>query len=326
MPTAPDGLPEVLHHTALLAGGFTDDEIRTSRRSGQWVALHRGTYCAADAVAALKYEQLHRLRAWAIASRSPHLVVSHVSAAAVLGLPIWGVSLERVHLTRIGQGGGRVSPGRVVHAVPLKPSEIIEVDGTRVTTVARTLVDVACSSPLPTTVIAGDAALRRGLVTPAELALAVARTRHRRGAAAARRALSFADRRSESAGESRARLILSAQGLPEPVLQIRIYDRAGVLVGRVDLGYPGLGVLIEFDGMVKYPEASPAGSATGRGRHRGEAARGSPAVARIYRRPLRVVRPCRPRRHGNHRTSRPGAGSQDRPGRWAGRLMGRGSR
>ena len=117
---------------------------------------------------------------------------------------------------------------------------------------ARTLVDVACSSPLPTTVIAGDAALRRGLVTPAELALAVARTRHRRGAAAARRALSFADRRSESAGESRARLILSAQGLPEPVLQIRIYDRAGVLVGRVDLGYPGLGVLIEFDGMVKY--------------------------------------------------------------------------
>ena len=89
MPTAPDGLPEVLHRTALLAGGFTDDEIRTSRRSGQWVALHRGTYCAADAVAALKYEQLHRLRAWAIASRSPHLVVSHVSAAAVLGLPIW---------------------------------------------------------------------------------------------------------------------------------------------------------------------------------------------------------------------------------------------
>ena len=252
MPTAPHGLPSVLHRTALLAQGFTEDEIRTSRRTGRWVTVHRGTYCAADAVAALRYEQLHRLRAWAIASRSPHLVVSHISAAAVWELPIWGVSLERVHLTRIARGGGRVSPGRVVHAVPLDPSEITDGAHTRVTTVPRTLVDIACSTPFATTVIASDAALRRGLLGADDLTHALARTRHRRGAAAARRALAFADRRSESAGESRTRLILSAQGLPEPVLQIRIYDRAGNLVGRVDLGYPELGVLIEFDGMVKY--------------------------------------------------------------------------
>lgn len=252
LPAVPDGLPAVLHRTALLAEGFTDDEIRTSRRTGRWVSVHRGTYCAADAVAVLQYEKLHQLRAWAVASRSPHLVVSHISAAAVLGLPIWGVSLERVHLTRVGQSGGRVSPGRVVHAVPLDSSEITHVAGTRVTTVARTLVDIACSTSLATTVIASDAALRRGLVSPEDLTLALARTRHRRGAAAARRALLFADARSESAGESRTRLHLSAHGLPEPVLQIRVYDRTGVLVGRVDLGYPELGVLVEFDGLVKY--------------------------------------------------------------------------
>ena len=252
MPAPADGLPEVLHRTALLAEGFTEDEIRTSRRTGRWVNVHRGTYCAADAVAALKYEQLHRLRARAISSRSPHLVVSHVSAAAVSGLPIWGVPLERVHLTRIGHGGGRCSPGRVVHAMPLDPSEITDVAGTRVTTVVRTLVDVACSAPFATTVIACDAAMRRGLVNPEEWTHALGRTRHRRGAAAARRALAFADARSESAGESRLRLILADQGLPAPVLQIRVLDRDGVLVGRVDLGYPDLGVLIEFDGMVKY--------------------------------------------------------------------------
>ncbi len=177
----------------------------------------------------------------------------------MLALPIWGVSLERVHLTRIGQGGGRVSPGRVVHAVPLDAAEITVSAGAPVTTVARTLVDIACSAPAATTVISADAALRRALVSPAELAAALSHTRHRRGAAAARRALVFADRRSESAGESRTRMNLSAQGLPEPVLQIRIYDRAGVLVGRVDLGYPEVGVLVEFDGMVKYRKPLRAG-------------------------------------------------------------------
>ena len=252
MPTTSDGVPEVLHRTALLAKGFTEDEIRSSLRSGRWVNLHRGTYCAADTVAAMRYEQLHRLRARAVADRSPHLVVSHISAAAVLQLPVWGVPLDRVHLTRIGASGGRVGPGRIVHAVPLDASEVTECAGTPITALARTLIDVACSAPMPTTVIATDSALRHGLVSPTQLADALSRTRHRRGAAAARRALTFADGRSESAGESRTRSILASQGLQDPVLQINIYDSAGGFVGRVDLGYPELGVLIEFDGLIKY--------------------------------------------------------------------------
>ena len=36
-----------------------------------------------------------------------HLVLSHHSAAAMLGLPLWGAPLERVHLIRIADGGGR---------------------------------------------------------------------------------------------------------------------------------------------------------------------------------------------------------------------------
>ena len=40
--------------------------------------------------------------------------------------------------------------------------------------------------------------------------------------------------------------------LPPPDLQISIFGPDGTFIARVDLGYPGCGVLIEFDGAVKY--------------------------------------------------------------------------
>ena len=40
--------------------------------------------------------------------------------------------------------------------------------------------------------------------------------------------------------------------LPEPELQIRIIGPDGTIIARCDLGYPQLGVLIEFDGAIKY--------------------------------------------------------------------------
>jgi hypothetical protein len=89
-------------------------------------------------------------------------------------------------------------------------------------------------------------------VSASALAEALADTRHRRGAAAGRRALRFADGRSESAGESVTRAIIHQLRLPPPLLQVRIYSPNGTFLGRVDLGYPELGVLFEFDGLVKY--------------------------------------------------------------------------
>ena len=124
--------------------------------------------------------------------------------------------------------------------------------GVRVTSVARTLIDVGCTAGFATTVIAADAALHRGVVTPEALAAALGRTRHRRAAAEARRALMFADGRSESAGESLTRTVMRRSGLPEPGVQITIYAPDGTFIGRADLGYPELGVLIEFDGLIKY--------------------------------------------------------------------------
>ena len=251
-PTGADALPPVFHRSALLADGLTNDEIQRARRTGQWQSLARGAYCDAASAASLTREQLHRLRAEAMAARSPHLVISHISAAAVLGLPVWDARVDAVHMTRIGASGGRAAAGRIVHTADLEPTEIVRVSGLKVTAVGRTLVDVACSESYASTVVAADAALHRRWVSATALGAAFTTTRHRRGAAAGRRALTFADGRSESAGESVTRVIMQRLRLPPPLLQVRIYSPKGTFLGRVDLGYPELGVLFEFDGLVKY--------------------------------------------------------------------------
>jgi hypothetical protein len=56
---------------------------------------------------------------------------------------------------------------------------------------------------------------------------------------------------SESVGESRLRVLMHAYGLPAPELQVEIHDADG-FVARVDFFVREYGVVVEFDGMVKY--------------------------------------------------------------------------
>jgi very-short-patch-repair endonuclease len=64
--------------------------------------------------------------------------------------------------------------------------------------------------------------------------------------------LALADRRCESAGESRFYWLCRRQELPAPVPQYEIRNKAGRVVARVDFAWPELGVFLEFDGVVKY--------------------------------------------------------------------------
>ncbi|WP_345752908.1 endonuclease domain-containing protein [Microbacterium rhizophilus] len=53
---------------------------------------------------------------------------------------------------------------------------------------------------------------------------------------------------SESAGETRSRLLITRAGLPEPVLQYRLLDARGRFVARLDAAYPEYGLAFEYDG------------------------------------------------------------------------------
>ena len=85
----------------------------------------------------------------------------------------------------------------------------------------------------------------------AELEAALERTARLHGAGRARKVVEFADGRSESAGESLSRVLLSDLGLMPDDIQFRVVDGSNA-VGRVDFVWPGLRTIGEFDGRVKY--------------------------------------------------------------------------
>jgi hypothetical protein len=101
-------------------------------------------------------------------------------------------------------------------------------------------------------VVTADWALAGGVVTPEELADAVARCKGWRGCPKARGVVAFADGRSESVGESRSRVAIARLGLPTPLPQWEVWNPYGQLVGRVDFGWPPWRVVGEFDGRTKY--------------------------------------------------------------------------
>jgi hypothetical protein len=93
--------------------------------------------------------------------------------------------------------------------------------------------------------------LRTGIVTREDLSGALGQARLGPGADLARATVERADGLSESVGESRARVLFSALGLPQPELQVILHDADG-LAGRVDFLFREQRTIVEFDGLAKY--------------------------------------------------------------------------
>jgi hypothetical protein len=228
-----------------------DDEIRRRRRRGDWSTLQRGAYLVGPDRPDPRQRHLLAVRATVAGLRVP-AVVSHGSAAALHGLPLWGVPLRQVHVTR--QPPARsADEGRLrSHVARLGPEDVVLIGGTAVTSVTRTVVDLARSVPFAPALVVADAALASGRTTSEQLLAALDAGAGTRGTRSARRALRAADPRSESVGESRSRALMIDAGLPLPDLQLDVHAPDGQLVGRCDFGWRERGVLGEFDGRVKY--------------------------------------------------------------------------
>ncbi|PBC48997.1 hypothetical protein CJ179_19765 [Rhodococcus sp. ACS1] len=195
-----------------LADGMTDPELRRARTTGQLVSVAAGAYLDSDHSAALDPGGMHRARV----------------AAAV-----------------VAHGGGIV----VSHA---SAAVFHGLDVGAVTSLARTVADVARSEFLDEAVVIGDSALRRGVVSIDDVRAVLDRHGRRKGIGAARRAVALFDERSESPGESLSRIRMRECGMPAPDLQHEVRTCGGAFVGRVDFFWERWGVVGEFDGMGKY--------------------------------------------------------------------------
>ena len=112
----------------------------------------------------------------------------------------------------------------------------------------RTLIDLARLLDHPALVCAVDDALRRGLVTRAQLDDAVQQRAGRRHVETLRRAVQEADGRAESALETLSRLLLLPV-LPDLVPQVVVLDQAGRVVARLDLADERTHFAVEADSV-----------------------------------------------------------------------------
>lgn len=245
------GVDPLLLRRELIRSGSTDSDIRSAKADGSITTLRRGAFAATAALDAMRAEDLHLLAIRAnLSAAKSQLVVSHQSAAVLHGFAMWAPDLTRVHVTADRTSGGRTTKFRHVHATPLAAADVVTIDGIPVTSPDRTIADLLRILPFEAGVCVGDAALRAGSATMAGISAALERSGGR-GLVTARRTLGFCDSRSESVGESRTRVLLHRLGFPAPELQVNLYDEAGRFLGRTDFLFV-LGVILEFDGKVKY--------------------------------------------------------------------------
>src|SRR5215470_3566992 len=143
-----------------------------------------------------------------------------------------------------------------VHAATLPPGDVTKHYGLPVTSVARTVVDLARALPFQHGVVVADSALHARKVTRDELDRVLATCSAWPGGERARRVVAFSDRRSESVLESCARVTIDDHGLPPPELQVDIGDDQ--IIGRVDFYWGQYLTIAEADGVIKYAVAGRA--------------------------------------------------------------------
>lgn len=253
--------PELVLRPQALSRGFDDDEIARLHRRATLTRLQRGAYLVGTPTLSRRERHVLAVRATVAGLRVPG-VVSHGSAAALHGLPLWAVPLDRVHVTRQPPAHSGRDTRLHTHAARLGPDDTAVVDGLVVTSVARTVVDLARVLPFGPALAVADGALHSGGATREELAAVLAAGAGTRGSRPARRVVDAADRRSESVGESRSRAVLIGHGLPGPDLQVEVLGADGRTYYG-DFGWRGARLLGEFDGLVKYGRLRRPGETPG---------------------------------------------------------------
>jgi hypothetical protein len=243
-----------------LSGAYeTRQQHARAATTGRERRVARGVYMPANTWTTLDARERYVALVRAVAeTRRFRPVISHWSAAAVHGLPIVGPWPSAVH-TIVGPTAGGRSRGRVVkHSLRLDEVDVVEVGGLLVTSVARTVLDIASAGSFMTAVTMADRAIhvdrfrrRPSLCTKDELYEVWERSLPFRAFVRSRDAIAFAETNADSVLESVSRINMRVIGCPRPLLQTPYYDYAG-FIGDADFDWPDYRTIGEADGDLKY--------------------------------------------------------------------------
>lgn len=239
----------------LLAAGYCDKTIRRNVREGRWHRVRHGAYCDAVLWHEMTPEDRHRLTARAVLRTShPSTVLSHVSAALELGVPVWGISLDEVHVTRTDGKPRRREAGVVHHCGKVVgEEETTRANGVPIMTPLRVALEVITVAPgVEAALVSVDALLRLADATPEQLLDAREQVRRWPGSLRCELVLRLAEPLHESALETRAAHMMRTYRLPIPEPQVPVRDESGKVFAYVDFAWVDLGVFLEVDGKAKY--------------------------------------------------------------------------
>jgi very-short-patch-repair endonuclease len=242
-------------------------------RHGKLVRLRHGCYIRAELwekqTGPVRSRQLIRAHAHATLTTSAGgYVYSHTSAARLHSLYLWDVD-DLVHLLLPGNPSSeRLGKDVRGHTRPWTAAEVVTLSGLRATSLERTVVDCAMMLGYRQALVLTDHALRLG-ADKALMGCMAEGLQGRRGIRTLRLALAHADPRSESAGETLTRELLTRLKLPLPEPQVQVATRAGKY--RLDFAWKEKKVALEFDGKTKYFDYKPTAEALFQERQREKA-------------------------------------------------------
>ena len=194
------------------------------------------------------------VRAALLASPRRELVISHATAARILGLPRPLAGWPEPQFTATS-GPTRHRNGLQVKVAPLADAEVVEHLGLRLTSPARTVADCLRTVSDRDALAMVDAALHRRLVVDDSVLEVLLTQAGWPGVTNARKILALADGRRESPLESWSAWAFASTAVPAPAWQVEIREPDGRLIGRADCWW-GAGVVGEADGRSKYALAA----------------------------------------------------------------------
>lgn len=218
-----------------LAAGISPKLLRGSR----FRRLFRGVYIGAH----VPVSPLVRAQA-ALVLHPPTAFASHVTAARVYGLPVPNLPDEHVCVLR--SLDRRPQPGVKCHVVA-GGARVVRYRGIRLSELCQLFVQLSSMLPLVDLVAVGDAMVRKFKVPLEELVDFCASSTDK-DASSARRAASYVREGVDSPMETRLRMLIVLAGLPEPAVNFKLYDEQGHVRRRLDLSYPGIRLIVEYDG------------------------------------------------------------------------------
>ncbi len=227
----------VVSRTQLSQAGMTARQVGRLLSEGELRRLHRGVYLLGPVT------PLHARELAAVLACAPQAALSHRSATYLYELLPYPRGSHPVDVTVTGHHPGRHPDVRLHRTATLAPHELREQRGIPITSVPRTLIDLAaCCSPTQLEAAVAEA-FALGLTSRSQLMRSIRAHPGRRGVAILRAQLGGERQPARTRSRPERTLLRELRGaqLPEPEVNVKL--------GRweVDLLWRDAGLVVEID-------------------------------------------------------------------------------